>query len=101
MIRRPPRSTLFPYTTLFRAENLKGPTAALTVAAERYLESEDSPEARTIVLSRHPGEAKILGATTAFTVEGSGETASEYLWALYQSLGNDSLYNGWGGSGND
>src|SRR2546422_3183368 len=24
MIRRPPRSTLFPYTTLFRSENLQG-----------------------------------------------------------------------------
>src|SRR2546429_5235160 len=24
MIRRPPRSTLFPYTTLFRSRNLKG-----------------------------------------------------------------------------
>jgi len=82
-------------------ENLKGPMPALAVAAERYLESEDSPEARAIVLSRHPGEAKILGATTAFHVEGGGETAAEYLWALYQSLGNDSLYNGWVGSGND
>src|SRR5438477_13077282 len=26
MIRRPPRSTLFPYTTLFRSENQFGPT---------------------------------------------------------------------------
>src|SRR2546430_5177345 len=25
MIRRPPRSTLFPYTTLFRSEQLSGP----------------------------------------------------------------------------
>src|SRR5260370_34246818 len=24
MIRRPPRSTLFPYTTLFRSENIRG-----------------------------------------------------------------------------
>src|SRR2546430_7070786 len=27
MIRRPPRSTLFPYTTLFRSEQVKGETA--------------------------------------------------------------------------
>src|SRR5260370_31600594 len=27
MIRRPPRSTLFPYTTLFRSKPLGGPTA--------------------------------------------------------------------------
>src|SRR5690349_22144944 len=25
MIRRPPRSTLFPYTTLFRSEDIRGP----------------------------------------------------------------------------
>lgn len=83
------------------AENLNGSTPALNVAAERYLESEDSPEARMFVLSRHTGEAKILGATTAFNVDGGNETTTDYLWALYQSLGNDSLYNGWGGSGND
>src|SRR2546429_982428 len=28
MIRRPPRSTLFPYTTLFRSTDLRGRTAA-------------------------------------------------------------------------
>ncbi|MHC4251835.1 MAG: hypothetical protein ACYS9X_22170, partial [Planctomycetota bacterium] len=31
-------------------------------AAERYLESEDSPEARRLVLSRHAGECRIIGA---------------------------------------
>src|SRR5256885_6587549 len=29
MIRRPPRSTLFPYTTLFRSRTLKGPGVPL------------------------------------------------------------------------
>src|SRR2546425_8977251 len=29
MIRRPPRSTLFPYTTLFRSRNLRDPIAGL------------------------------------------------------------------------
>src|SRR2546430_11115515 len=33
MIRRPPRSTLFPYTTLFRSGNSSGATAALGVAS--------------------------------------------------------------------
>src|SRR3989442_15801976 len=31
MIRRPPRSTLFPYTTLFRSEILRGPRDAVFV----------------------------------------------------------------------
>ena len=83
------------------AESLKSTTPILVTAAERYLESEDSPEARSFVLARHPGEAKILGATTAFAVESVPETASETLFALYQSMGDNSLYNGWYGSGND
>lgn len=83
------------------AENLKLKPEILQVAAERYLEAEDSIEARAIILARHPHEAKILGATTAFFVEG-GEENNQYLWMLYQSLGDNSLYNGWGeGSGND
>src|SRR3712207_6956734 len=31
MIRRPPRSTLFPYTTLFRSLERRGATAVITV----------------------------------------------------------------------
>lgn len=83
------------------AANLERGPAALTVAAELYLESEDSPEARRIVLSRHPGEAKILGATAAFKVEGTAETYDENLAAIYRSVGNETLYYGWIGSSND
>src|SRR5256885_7596370 len=35
MIRRPPRSTLFPYTTLFRSASAAGETAAAAVGALR------------------------------------------------------------------
>src|SRR3989442_9922988 len=38
MIRRPPRSTLFPYTTLFRSGN--GPSAILSKAKKRPTPSE-------------------------------------------------------------
>src|SRR5256885_2493995 len=46
MIRRPPRSTLFPYTTLFRSRDAGGKTSAAVEldralgAAERLLERE-------------------------------------------------------------
>lgn len=40
----------------------------LGLAAERYLESEDGPEARALVLAKHPGEALILGARADFAV---------------------------------
>src|SRR2546427_8735484 len=42
MIRRPPRSTLFPYTTLFRSDrgpDLHGRRPALRVHGERFPES--------------------------------------------------------------
>src|SRR2546426_3576354 len=37
MIRRPPRSTLFPYTTLFRSILLLGSTSGLTTAGRKLL----------------------------------------------------------------
>src|SRR3712207_7621138 len=51
MIRRPPRSTLFPYTTLFRSAVLVGqplllllePEAVLAGAVEASLELDDLP----------------------------------------------------------
>lgn len=83
------------------AKNLKLTPEILVTAAERYLESEDSLEARSIVLARHPNEARILGATSAFFVADAGASYNSQLWALYQSIGNEALYNGWSGSGND
>src|SRR5947209_16495266 len=35
MIRRPPRSTLFPYTTLFRSTGIKRPTAGLYLTVQK------------------------------------------------------------------
>src|SRR2546426_8973046 len=49
MIRRPPRSTLFPYTTLFRS--LEAALRAVRVATER------------IDLTKHAGEHPRMGAT--------------------------------------
>jgi hypothetical protein len=45
---------------------LKSPDKLLALAAERYLESEDSAEARNLILGLHQGEALILGARTRF-----------------------------------
>src|SRR5438046_5468757 len=49
MLRRPPRSTLFPYTTLFRSSS--GRRAQLVLRAEREASSGDaapSPEAAAV-----------------------------------------------------
>ena len=79
------------------AKYLSSSDKRLAVAAELYLESEDSPEARSIVLSLHPNEAKILGATTAFFVEGVSVASSPQLFGLFASV-NGGLGNGsnWG-----
>jgi HEAT repeat protein len=90
-----------PLTVTKVVEDLDSPNKLLALAAERYLESEDSVEARHAVLARHPGEARLMGAMTAFEPEGEVTGGTEYLWLLYQSLGDNSLYYGWGGSGND
>src|SRR6266480_5540311 len=45
MIRRPPRSTLFPYTTLFRSEPLRAPVARLR-GVRRGIRRPHLPRAR-------------------------------------------------------
>lgn len=72
------------------AQFLRHPNKMLAVAAERYLETEDSPEARQIVLSAHPNEAVVLGARTSFVASDSASAGSEYLPALFASV-NDAL----------
>src|ERR1039458_2055121 len=37
MMRRPPRSTLFPYTTLFRSASRPGASATIEVAGSRFI----------------------------------------------------------------
>src|SRR5260370_5134422 len=59
MIRRPPRSTLFPYTTLFRSDSSRARIARATSAATRgafsvaLRESESRSEEHTSELQSH------------------------------------------------
>src|SRR3712207_1730082 len=48
MIRRPPRSTLFPYTTLFRSEARMGDPAADVASLTTYLELSAAPGATAV-----------------------------------------------------
>ena len=70
------------------AENLKSPNKTLALAAERYLETEDSPEAQRIVLAIHPNEAKILGAKNFFVPDDAPPTNSGYLAMLFATIGD-------------
>ncbi len=65
---------------------LKSPNRNLALAAERYLETEDSVEARTLVLAHRPGEAVILGARYAFIPDTKNIVSSESLNRIFQSI---------------
>src|SRR5256885_12445664 len=77
MIRRPPRSTLFPYTTLFRSELLD-----LLELLHGLVDACDVLEPRLGRVRRHPlgtrlAEAHHLGAATLNLVHRSEEHTSE------------------------
>src|SRR3712207_7142337 len=65
MIRRPPRSTLFPYTTLFRSGVRGGgraPNSALRMGGRQGPPAEDGARGRAQrAAERHRGEDRLLG----------------------------------------
>src|SRR5438876_3180826 len=54
MIRRPPRSTLFPYTTLFRSHGLRGSAPRAAGGAGRCRHSQFQDRKSTRLNSSHP-----------------------------------------------
>src|SRR2546430_5067524 len=56
MIRRPPRSTLFPYTTLFRSASPSGPSMQNAVGSIRTARSKRRPSAATSRSEEHTSE---------------------------------------------
>src|SRR2546430_9527282 len=59
MIRRPPRSTLFPYTTLFRSDEvgLAGIEGIVPVRHEEVLDARGALLRCVVVISEHPDNA--------------------------------------------
>src|SRR5258708_21623315 len=53
MIRRPPRSTLFPYTTLFRSPIPARPNPLIPVALQRAAGVPESSGSSSLELDRH------------------------------------------------
>src|SRR5256885_11344662 len=69
MIRRPPRSTLFPYTTLFRSKQASGPLRAADARAQRRLETRATGRCHPIAaarLRRALAAGRILGFGVGF-----------------------------------
>jgi hypothetical protein len=74
---------------------LKNDNKLLALAAERYLESEDSVAARTIILSEFKAETRILGAHQSFVPaeKADFEALQELLNNLFRSVGNTAFLN--------
>lgn len=68
------------------AAHLGSPNRILATAAERFLESEDSPAARAAILAIHPNTARILGATTLFRVQGLDTIPGTFLRDVFSSV---------------
>src|SRR2546427_11712863 len=68
MIRRPPRSTLFPYTTLFRSLDRHYTLENYAAAKGRLFETQQ------------PGDYAVLNADDAFCVGFSAITRGKPLW---------------------
>src|SRR2546429_1700998 len=72
MIRRPPRSTLFPYTTLFRSHEIKNPLTPIRLGIQHLLRTR-----------RAARGAKDFDLTLEETAERSEEHTSELQSRLH------------------
>src|SRR5256885_17166330 len=93
MIRRPPRSTLFPYTTLFRS-----------IAHLRSFESHGSSPSRSGIGITQAWPLAGAAAVAAAQRVGGGRRGMGELLPAVQALGPGGLLGGWGcggGSGED
>jgi HEAT repeat protein len=59
----------------------------LALAAERYLESENSPEARRVIFDARPDEMVVLGARETFGRESANAKYADVIKQLFSSLG--------------
>src|SRR2546430_5004811 len=73
MIRRPPRSTLFPYTTLFRSRAAKDATSTIPIV---FAISGD-PAALGLVVNLKRPEANVTGAARVRSEEHTSELQSQ------------------------
>src|SRR3712207_7625867 len=79
MIRRPPRSTLFPYTTLFRSEPIARPNVnrsfAYATAISRHVSTEPAASAARSACARYHALAASCAATPSSTVRSEEHTS--------------------------
>ena len=79
MIRRPPRSTLFPYTTLFRSLQFRH--TVVSDAISDWLQMESSERSVAILLAEQHLDGMLLALRDGFP-----ETAHDYHVQLHRAL---------------
>src|SRR3712207_9209513 len=88
MIRRPPRSTLFPYTTLFRSDGFDPRyIGAVWDAAHTGLQGEEPELALDIVWS----QLAMVNLKNAFWRRVTGPEAEDVRWRPYWTSGRQGL----------
>src|SRR5258707_7452157 len=81
MIRRPPRSTLFPYTTLFRSQSVEDPQIALDrlgVVELAHHVVDDAAEVRETRSEEHTSELQSRQYLVCRLLLGKKKTRTEY-----------------------
>src|SRR5260370_6621106 len=84
MIRRPPRSTLFPYTTLFRSYEYPGPGLLPVRRPARWLAAASRRDNRPLLPPSHPCEVPL--AAQGWEGGRSGRRSEEHTSELQSHL---------------
>ncbi len=92
MIRRPPRSTLFPYTTLFRSPRLNEPAPEFTAKTTHGEIKLSDYKGKWVVLFSHPADFTPV-CTTEFIGFAKRNDAFEKLNTKVIGLSIDSIYS--------
>src|SRR3712207_1522313 len=87
MIRRPPRSTLFPYTTLFRSRAERSEYRKKKERAEQEIQELESKlraakRQRAAALAAHPADETGTGALPDFFIIGQRRCGTTFLYHL-------------------
>src|SRR3712207_8958543 len=87
MIRRPPRSTLFPYTTLFRSENASSRAGRQLVrSGGGGVRVAGAPEDTEVIVLRWGAEKSVVGSGSS---DGTGDRKSTRLNSSHANISYD------------
>src|SRR5438876_6476640 len=77
MIRRPPRPTLFPYTTLFRSHRLAAPTYEQAITRARELRERLRERSQQLIAAGYHAQVRVGDDATLLFLARSEEHTSE------------------------